>query len=951
MHRLLPWILVALACSACSDKAPPGEEGWTPIIGRVASTRGGAVALSRDEKVAVVSNRTAGIVTVVHLDPTEPASDLVGSSVELDCGAGSEPVAAVIGANDDTAYVLLRGQSAVQSVTGLHGKSPKLGPTVLVGSEPTSIAITPSGATLFVANYADGTLSILTTEPFAFGSNPDLSLALAKTGLLGELIVDPADTEPSSRAWTEAELQQYRPALAHPRALAMTDSHAEDRDETLYVTDFFSQPLPGVESDAEYRYVDRNRQGVIYPVSVRTGQVDAPIFLPPVPTGFADAEGHDTYCFPNQLYAAAVDGNRLFVTSVCASPRGPTGGGPNTTTPPSSANFSTLSHGALFVIDTDTNTVVENAGLVMPQKIRDQYGLSPTSRMPLIPNDVVVGKSMVGGERAAYVTALGADAVFHVDYGADGVPLGIGRMERPFIDLHSSSLSSGRLPVGLAVSRVSTKPFALVVGESSLNLAAVDLGTDEVLAVVPTVNDAVAGDRIDPNISTGKRLFATGLGAWSLQGQAWTSCESCHPEGHSDGVTWLFPRGPRRTISTAGTYVPGRAQRRMLLWTANVDEVHDVEAIARGVSGGIGGVLWNYNKPTKDCRLIYDGSAVPAGAGMMPCPAAKATTNRLNGLNGSLAAAGEGDLCTADAVTCDVNAASDWDEIDAFIQSVTAPRRPLKLNQELIQTGRQLFLEAGCNACHGGPGWTVSRVFYEPNFENNGRVPSAKPADASTLDELRGRLRIDEYTTASPVFQKLNPPVASGHATFRSYAPAADVDADTAALNYIYGTSDTINCVLRAVGTFPAQPAPDAANPTPPPNLVGIVAPGAPPVIEVRQPLLADMTAYMAPTLALGGSGFNVPSLLGLSTGAPYFHAGNARTLEELFHPTFKAHYQAIKSDFLEDPATRPEKIKALVSYLLSLEESEDASLDPVPSAETLGFDPDPCAQFPGSVQ
>jgi mono/diheme cytochrome c family protein len=803
---------------------------------------------------------------------------------------------------------------------------------------------------LFVANHADGTLSILTTTPFAFGSNPDLSLALAETGLLGELILDP-DEPDTSGVWTDAELQLYRPSLAHPRALAMTDSHVEDRDETLYVTEFFSQPLPGVESDLDYRYVDRNRQGVVYPISVRTGQVapEGPIFLPPVRTGFRDAEGHDTTCFPNQLYAAAVDGNRLFVTSVCASPRGPTGAGPNTSTPPSAANFSALSHGAVFVIDTDTNTVVENAGIVMPQKLRDQHGLTPTSRMPLIPNDIVVGKSLAGAERAAYLTALGADAVFHVDYGTDGIPAGIGRVERPFIDLHPTSLPSGRLPIGLAVSRVSAKPFALVLSESSRNLAAVDLGTDEVLAVVPTVSDEVAGERIDGEVSDGKRLFATGLGAWSLQGQAWSSCESCHPEGGSDGVTWLFPRGPRRTISTAGTYVPGRTARRMLLWTANVDEVHDVEAIARGVSGGVGGVLWNYNNPTKDCRLVYDGSAVPTGAGMMPCPAPKPTTDRLNGLNGSLAAAGEGALCETDASTCNVNAASDWEKIDAFIRSVTAPRQPLKLNQELVRTGRELFVEAGCNVCHGGPGWTVSRVFYEPGFANNGRVPSMPPTGAVALDELRGRLRIDEYTTTSSVLQKLNPPVASGRATFRSYAPAGDTDTD--ALNYIYGSSDTINCVLRAVGTFPQQPVPDAANPTPPANLVGIVAPGAPPVIEVRQALLADMSGYMPPTLALGGSGFNVPSLLGLSTGAPYFHAGNARTLEEIFDPTFKAHYQAIKADFLEDEATRAEQIKALVSYLLSLEETEGAALDPVPSEDTLGFDPDPCGQFPGSLQ
>ena len=92
--------------------------------------------------------------------------------------------------------------------------------------------------------------------------------------------------------------------------------------------------------------------------------------------------------------------------------------------------------------------------------------------------------------------------------------------------------------------------------------------------------------------------------------------------------------------------------------------------------------------------------------------------------------------------------------------------------------------------------------------------------------------------------------------------------------------SDQINCVLRDVGTFPAQPA--AAT-----NFVGdrLPATDAPTVLEVRQ----DMK-----TLALGATGFNIPSLVGLATGAPYFHAGNARTLEEAFDDVFEKHHQAL---------------------------------------------------------
>jgi hypothetical protein len=71
------------------------------------------------------------------------------------------------------------------------------------------------------------------------------------------------------------------------------------------------------------------------------------------------------------------------------------------------------------------------------------------------------------------------------------------------------------------------------------------------------------------------------------------------------------------------------------------------------------------------------------------------------------------------------------------------------------------------------------------------------------------------------------------------------------------------------------------------------------------------------------GRGYNVPSLLGVATGAPYLHAGNARTLEALFSPTFAPHHQALSANFLTetDAAARAQQVSALVQYLLSIDE------------------------------
>jgi hypothetical protein len=300
-------------------------------------------------------------------------------------------------------------------------------------------------------------------------------------------------------------------------------------------------------------------------------------------------------------------------------------------------------------------------------------------------------------------------------------------------------------------------------------------------------------------------------------------------------------------------------------------------------------------------------------------------------MNGSLAnIINNGNACVLADATCDNSLVTDWDDIDAFIQSVRAPRKPTDLLVEEVQAGERLFREGRCAACHGRAGWTLSRIFYPPGDEYNGTLPYAKPT-ALTTQHL-GKLRDENYSySVPPELTALNPPGASGKATLRRWDPGT-----TDPIVHLYGgqgfdsatthTNDQINCALRAVGTFPAQPAVE------PWNTQGIVAQGAPPVLEVR----ADMK-----NLALGETGFNIPSLLGLASGAPYFHAGNARTLEEVFDETFSDHHQAFNSTFLGQVRNRPQQIRELVAYLLSIDDGTPPEAAPPP--EVLPFNPELC--------
>ncbi len=915
--RVLSFAAIAMAfgCGQTSHSGPA----------RVASTRGSAIVVSGDGKVAVVCHRSTGVVTVLRLTPGASAASLVAGKTELDLGSDWEPWSAVIGADGDTAYVVSRRQQVVLRILNLHGTPIRDNDAsdVAVGSEPTSIAISPSGARIFVANFGEGTISVISTFDLK-ARKLDLNEALVRTGVLGSV-------EP-------------RAALAHPRALAITDNgDANDADETLYATEFFSQPLPESETPTaadDVTHFNRNRQGFVYPVSFAAGEVGTPIAIQGVDnTGFSAAPNaklptaiveRPVGCFPNQLYSAVAANGRLFVTSECASPVGPLGPDKNADGTTNPANFKKLVHPVVFVINTKANREIPEHRLLLNQRLEQHYtdDLAETRRMALIPNDIAVTQEP-NSELKVCTTALGSDSVFCSQYGEDGFG-DIGTAGARYVDLHPLDQEAGLLPIGLSFTGSEPAAVGLVANDGSQNVSVFDLKDSVVRGATKTAElspraKAVTSERAH----NGRTLFATGLSAWSFKGQGWLSCESCHPDGLSDGVTWFFARGPRRTISTAGTYDQSSPQkRRLMLWTASIDEIHDIEGITRGVAGGSGAMLWNYlGEPNNDFRIQYDGSPVTPSTPEAPKP--RPTSQLRNNLNNSLASLVSDRSCPVDAAQCNSTRISDSNDIDAFIRTVKTPRAPTYLEPGDVSDGARLFQEGRCNGCHAGSAFTLSNVFYEPGPIANGELPYSPPP--ALTDSMLGSLRTTLYSVSSQ-WSTLNPPAKNGSATLRRWAPGTD---DPIAYAYSGATagSDQINCILRDVGTFPVQPA------QAPWALIGITPEGAPPVRELKQ----DMVS-----LAMGQTGFNIPSLLGLSVGAPYFHAGNARTLEEVLDKAFSKHHQAFVPGFLADSVAEPQKraaqVKSLVAYLLSIDDSSP----PIAPAEVFGGSPDLCEAVPG---
>jgi hypothetical protein len=186
--------------------------------------------------------------------------------------------------------------------------------------------------------------------------------------------------------------------------------------------------------------------------------------------------------------------------------------------------------------------------------------------------------------------------------------------------------------------------------------------------------------------------------------------------------------------------------------------------------------------------------------------------------------------------------------------------------------------------CDGGAKWTLSTRFYEPGEATN-----------------QG-LRTTTYDGAALVaagFPAALLPAPAGSQLMRSGA----------------GPGNVMQCLLRPVGTYGVSSAEMNA-------------------IEVTQNMSSPALGNEAV-----GKGYNVPSLLGMQVGAPYFHAGNARTLEELFDTIFEGHHGALASSGFLDGASAVASPDALVQDLLSIDEgAAPVALLSTPGAEGGDF-------------
>ncbi|MFZ5470799.1 MAG: hypothetical protein ACOZIN_15345 [Myxococcota bacterium] len=807
----LPLGAVSLALAACPQFQTPceGESCGDADAGQGGGTDGGddgggiaqpvlprpsrstAINLTSDDAVLLAVNPDHGSLSVFNAEARTKVS-----SVAL--GVGSMPVSVAVHPDDATAFVVLRKAQKLVKVSGIDKVNPQVVAEVAVGSEPTGVALSPTGKLAVVANFGESTVTLVDTQ----------AMSVAATVEVG----------------------------TNPRAVAVTnDLDPEDGDERAYVTLFYG------ELTAET--TDDGRVGKVVEVDLGSMTKGRTIDLAPIAdTGFGTslADGGTSPavgCAPNQLYGIAINAGKAYVSHVCASPKGPV------------FKLTNL-FSAISVIDLATGA--EDRGPTGTGALSKLIASQGTATSNLL--GVPVELDFKPGTNVAYLVSQAGDAVQRIHYkGSDPRgPIVLGP-DSNFAQIDLRGQTGIKVPIGIVTAR--TRALAFVNNWVDRSVTVIDLAvqaaSDAPIASEPKPTAGTAEARV----LNGKKFFFTGVGRWS--DRAVNSCGSCHPDGNSDNLTWVFAAGPRQTTPLDGTFSKtDPSDQRVLNWTGIFDEIHDFELNTRGTAGGKGAIVTGASPNDVPFNLAL-GLSLDGGS----------VVTRNDFLSGS----------TKHVVTL-ASSVKDWDDIEAFVQTVAANRAPTRLDGQQVARGRALFQNANCHFCHGGSKWTVSRQPFAPSPEKNGSLPGAN-GQPSLPTGLRTQ-GLDGGTLPLP-----NPSINTD-------TRKVDIErltlADGGTLNV---GPERITCVLRNVGTFAAS------------NLIERKADGS---------------------QAQGAKGFNPPSLLGMATSAPYFHHGEARTLAEVFQAKYATHHQAGNALFLANGGGTPQEqaeIADLVAFLESIDE------------------------------
>jgi cytochrome c peroxidase len=234
----------------------------------VRESKSSAIAITGNDKIVVQVNPENDSISTF---------DATNGNKLKELPVGDEPVAVVIHPDDDTAFVLDRADGSLMKITDIDG-NPRVADEIEVGSEPTGIALSPTGKLLVVTEFGESRVALIDTEA-----------------------MDELDSV----------------EIPNPRGVAITnDNDQDDDDEKVVITEFYGRLI----NDAK-EAKDDGRTGAVRIFNLNANNLDEAdevLFEPVADNAFPPT----TITSPNQLYSVAIAGDKFFVVATAASPDG-----------------------------------------------------------------------------------------------------------------------------------------------------------------------------------------------------------------------------------------------------------------------------------------------------------------------------------------------------------------------------------------------------------------------------------------------------------------------------------------------------------------------------------------------------------------------------------------------------------------------------------------------------
>ncbi len=566
MRRPQPFrsVLWAAAAAVAATLAPFAAA-------RNAPTTSTPIALVPGQPTLLCVNPDSGTITSFDVSTNTPH--------KLDeLKVGKQPNGIAISPEGDRAFVALQGDGRVAVIDISDPEDLDVDRKIKVGKEPVALVLAPNGTQLFVANSATNDVSVID----ATLDNP--------------AVVATVDVSSFGRA---------------PWSLAVTDDgDATDVDELVLVTLFWAELRTGKNVADEGQ--DDSKEGRVVGISVATDTVTGPItkLAPLANVGF-NANGRlapavnqtpfiasvnpqaftiQTGAFPNQLAGIAIRPNSdlAYVVSTGASPNGP-------------FRFNSNAQGLVSLLDVTTQAEVTasqtdpNVRQTAPLNLNQGINFTPAPRL-FFSNPLAIAWRPNGAD--AWIACQQADAIVRMTVDGNGTPtigapasngLASQVVAVDLVDVGNGKIP-GLAPRGIAINDAGTRAF--VFNFVSRSVTAIDITNGASPTIVGTARSSKVPDPDSSKgqVHLGEELFFTGRGPDErMSSEAWGSCATCHPFGHTDNVTWMFPTGPRQTISLDGMFAKGDPHdQRLLNWSAINDETQDFELNTRGVFAGRG---------------------------------------------------------------------------------------------------------------------------------------------------------------------------------------------------------------------------------------------------------------------------------------------------------------------------------------------------------------------------